>query len=142
MANPRKAVSYKGIDYLAVPYAIDDSTITYSESVANGSSAVGKAVMFSASKTVALTSDNARVVGTLIKVEADNYATVQIEGYTELPAGVGAATTVGAPIVGAVDGSGNRGYVKAATADAHYINAAHRIDDATTSTALVIKLGG
>lgn len=112
----RHDVAFDGILSEYVTYLIDGVTITYDANQAGGSAAVGRAVMVSGNRTVALADDNARIKGKLIKVERDGKATVQVAGYMNLPGGTGATLTPGAAVVGAL-GSGNaRGYVKAADA--------------------------
>jgi len=91
MADPRADVRHvNAADKVFRTFKIDNSTITYSATEANGSAQVGLAVTLSADDTVKLVGDGERVVGKLIQVYADNYATVQIGGPMELPAGSGA----------------------------------------------------
>ena len=66
MSDPRNSVSLVGIGYEAETFLIDNSTITYSATVANGSASVGLAVTFSAADTVALAADGNAIVGKLI----------------------------------------------------------------------------
>src|SRR5919109_45378 len=115
MANPRNVVDFTDIDAKRETYKIDNSTITYSATEDGGSAQVGLAVELSADDTVALTQDASKVLGKLLKVEADLKATVQTRGYTKLPAGTGATLTIGGAIVGDLDGS-NRGYIRLAVA--------------------------
>jgi hypothetical protein len=142
MSNPRNTTDYTDIDPLNVTYAIDNSTIVYSATEDNGSAQVGLAVTFSADRTVALTADGNRVVGKLIKVEADNKATVQTEGYVQLPGGASASLTVGKAIVGALGASSARGYIReVATATAAELGVCRgEIVDNDTATAVWVKL--
>jgi hypothetical protein len=100
MADPRKAVRFQEVGQKQRTYKIDNSTITYSATAANGSASVGLAVTMSADDTVALTGDADRVRGRLEQVFADGYCSVTDEGYVELPGGTGAALTRGKAIVG------------------------------------------
>lgn len=102
MANPRDTVDYEAIaapsDYAT--FLTDNSTILYDADEENGSAQVGLAVTLSADKTIALCADAEFVLGKLVKVEADNKATVQVGGFMTLPGGTGAALTRGKRIVG------------------------------------------
>ncbi|MCC6457272.1 MAG: hypothetical protein IT328_20125 [Caldilineaceae bacterium] len=100
MANPRDDVRFEGIGYKAQTFKIDNSTITYDATKANGSAQVGLAVTFSAAKTVQLVGDGEAVVGKLIQVEADGKAVVQTGGYASFPGGTSAGLTLGKKIVG------------------------------------------
>lgn len=141
MSNPR-GLAYEGIAGVYATYDIDNSTIVYSATAANGSVSVGLAVKLSAAHQVALATDGSEVEGKLIKVEADNRATVQVGGYMTLPGGVGASLTVGKAIVGAVNGSAAGGYIReVATATAAELGLCRgRIIDAGTTTAVVVAL--
>jgi hypothetical protein len=112
MADPRKKVKFDGIGAEYASYLIDNSTITYDATKDYGSAVAGRAVALSCNGTVALVADDGRVHGKLISVEADGIATVQFRGYMALPGGVGASLTLGKRIVGAVDGSANKGFIK------------------------------
>jgi hypothetical protein len=104
MANPRITPEYEGIaapsDYAT--FIIDNSTIVYDATKANGAATtmIGKAVTFSADRTIQLVGDGEFVLGKLIKVEADNRATVQVGGFMTLPGGTSATLTRGKAIVG------------------------------------------
>ena len=111
MSDPRNAVTLVGIGHEAETFLIDNSTITYSATVAGGSASVGLAVTFSAADTVALAADGNAIVGKLIKVESDNKAVVQTGGYLTLPGGNGASLTRGKKIVGALNASSAAGYI-------------------------------
>lgn len=100
MSDPRLDVSFVEIDPVFLTFKIDNSTITYSATSTNGSASVGLAVTLSAAETVALAADGEAIVGKLISVESDNYATVQVAGGMTLPGGTGASLTLGKKIVG------------------------------------------
>jgi hypothetical protein len=146
VANPRNAISFEGIaapsDYAT--FHIDNSTITYDATKAGGAATtmIGKAVTLSAAGTVALTADGDAVVGKLIKVEADNKATVQVGGFMSLPSGASATLTRGFKIVGDLDGA-TKGYIReVASATAAEINKGRgMIIDAADTAAVVVWLG-
>jgi hypothetical protein len=138
MADPRNAVAFEGIRYSAETFLIDNSTITYSETVANGSSQVGLAVTLSADETVALAGDGELVLGKLIKVESDNKAVVQTKGYCTLPGGTSATLTVGLKIVGDLLVSA-AGYIQAVSTQ-DTVSRGIIINNDTT-TAVVVDLG-
>lgn len=142
MADPRKTVKYAGMMSKEATFAIDNDTITYSATQNNGSASVGLAVTLSAANTVALAADGEFVLGKLIKVDADNYATVQVEGYVELSGGNGATLTRGKAIVGALNASNAKGYIReVATGTAAELGRQRGfIQDAGTTTAVVVKL--
>jgi hypothetical protein len=141
MTDPRLAVAFDGLDAEYATFAIDNSTITYSAGVAGGSSQVGMAVGLSAADTVALVAEFGAVIGKLIKVDADNYATVQVHGGMTLPAGTGATLTLGAAIVGDLV-TAARGYIQAVdTAQAAQLGKCRGyIIDAATTTAVEVYL--
>jgi hypothetical protein len=144
MANPRDAVVFDNIDYRAETFAIDNSTITYSATVAGGSSQVGLAVVpvVGTPKTIKLAEDGEGPIMKLIKVEADGNATVQVEGYAELPGGDSATLTVGEKIVGDLGAANAKGYIRAvATGTAAELGHARgEIRDASVTTAVVVRL--
>lgn len=142
MADPRAAASFEGLDAEFATFKIDNSTITYSATATNGSSVVGRAVTMSAAKTVALAADGNAVVGKLVAVESDNYATVQTEGFMTLPGGNGASLTLGKKIVGALNASSAPGFIReVATGTAAELGVARGyIVDAGTTTAVVVNL--
>ena len=142
MTNPRKTTEYEGIGGVYATYPIDDSTITYSATAAGGSAAVGKAVTVNSSEVIALAADGEGIEGKLISVEKDGMATVQVGGYMTLPGGVGATLTNMKAIVGAVDGSANKGFIReVATATAAELGVQRgRIIDPSTTTAVVVCL--
>jgi hypothetical protein len=141
MADPRNDIDFGGIGYQAQTFKIDDNTITYESDQKFGSSVVGLAVTLSAAGTVALAGDGAAILGRLVKVEVDGKAVVQTGGYCELPAGTGAVLTLGKKIVGDLLGT-DPGYIReVATATAAELGVAdHKIIDASTTTAVVVKL--
>jgi hypothetical protein len=112
MADPRKTVSFSRIGARDETYKIDASTITYDVTKANGSAQVGLAVTFSADDAIKLTEDGEFVLGKLLKVEADGYATVQVAGHMELPGGDGASLTLGKAIVGDLGADNAKGYIR------------------------------
>jgi hypothetical protein len=145
MADPRADVRFEGIGYRAETFKIDASTITYSATVANGSSKVGLAVTLKAGtqNTIETAADGEFVLGKLIEVTKDNFGVVQTAGYCTLPAGNGAGLTEGEHIVGAVNASAAEGYIReVATATAAELGHARgKIIDPTTTTAVVVDLG-
>ncbi len=61
------------------------SGIAYDAAQPNGSAHVGKAVMQTGDDEVGLVTDGLEIAGKLIKVEPDNFCTIQDEGYADLP---------------------------------------------------------
>ena len=113
MSDPRLTLDYRGQNAEFLTFPIDNSTITYSATTANGSASVGKAVTFTTAGdgTIKLTEDGEFVLGRLTNVTHDNYATVQVGGVIKLPPGASASTTEGKQIVGDLDGS-TKGYIR------------------------------
>lgn len=142
MADPRKAVKFDGIDAKYATFVIDDSTITYDATKDNGSDQVGLAVTLSAADTIKLTEDAEAVIGKLIKVEADGYATVQVAGYMTLPGGASASLTRGKGIVGDLGAASAKGYIREVdTAQAAELGVARGfIQNAGTTTAVIVYL--
>lgn len=150
MADPRLSASIVGVDAVFATFKIDDSTITYSASYAGGSAQVGLAVNLSDDQTVQLVGDAEPVLGKLIKVEADNMATVQIGGGCTLPGGTSATLTHGKRIVGDLLVAAE-GYIREVgdptTVDPtlaqmqEMLAARHTIIDASTTTAVEVMLG-
>ena len=140
--SERTNVSNIGVGGVYRTYKIDNSTITYSATVAGGSSQVGLAVTFSAADTVALAADGEAIVGKLILVESDNKCNVMTEGTMTLPGGNGATLTLGATIVGALNASSAKGYIRSAASGtaAELVKARGRIENAGTTTAVVVTL--
>jgi hypothetical protein len=152
LTNPRNTVAYDEIGADAVTFLIDNSTITYDGTLANGAATtmIGKAVTLSAANTVALAADGDPILGKLLSVESDNKCAVQIEGYMTLPGGASAALTRGKKIVGALGAASAKGYIREATASgATYLQAEAVealkargfIQDAGTTTAVLVWLG-
>lgn len=142
MADPRADVRFDEIGAVFATFKIDNSTITYSATATNGSSQVGLAVGLSAAETVELVGDGEEVVGKLISVDADNYATVQIAGVMTLPGGASATLTLGTKIVGDLGAASAEGYIRSvATGTAAELGVARgMILDAGTTTAVVVYL--
>ena len=144
MANPRNTVAFDGIGAVYATFLIDNSTIVYDATKANGAAAtmIGQAVSLSAAATVQLASDAEAIVGKLIKVEADNKATVQVRGFMTLPGGASATLTRGLKIVGALGAASAKGFIRiAASATAAEIVAGiGQIIDASTTTAVVVHI--
>lgn len=141
MADPRNAVSFDGINATHETFLIDNSTITYDATLANGSAKVGLAVALSGNGTIETAGNGEEVLGKLIKVEADNKAVVQTGGYMTLPAGNGASLTLGKKIVGALNASSAEGYIReVATGTAAELGVARgMIIDAAVTTAVVVR---
>lgn len=142
MANPRDSFSWEGSGQEFAAFTIDDSTITYDGTKANGSAQVGLAVTLTASRTVGLTTDGSRVVGKLISVEQDKLCAVQVGGFVTLPSGASASLTPGKAIVGDLDTSA-KGYIReVATATAAELGVCGGIImDATDTAAVWVLLG-
>jgi len=115
LATPRNIVGYEetGLPDLQT-FKIDNSTITYDATKANGAATtmIGMAVTLSADNTVALAADGEFVLGKLVSVEGDNKCSVKVHGHVTLPAGNGASVTRRKRIVGALDASSNKGYIR------------------------------
>lgn len=140
MTDPRLSTSVDGIAPVFATFKIDNSTIVYSASYAGGSVSVGLAVNLSAAQTVQLAGDGEIVLGKLIKVEADNIATVQIAGGMTLPGGTAATLTVGSKIMGDLLVAA-KGYVQTVSADAAGALVGRGIiTDPTTTTAVELVL--
>ena len=112
MADPRKDVSFEDIGATFATFKIDNATITYDATKTNGSDKVGLAVTLSDNETIETVGDGEAVIGKLIKVERDNFATVQVAGFMTLPAGNGATLTRGKKIVGDLGPSSAEGYIR------------------------------
>ncbi len=144
MAAGRNQVDYTDIRYDALTYKIDGVTILYNQASPNGSAQVGLAVTLSADDTVALTTDGSNVQGKLLKVEKDNFCTVQRWGFVTLPKGDSAPGTAtrGRKIVGATLAAA-KGYIR----DVNTVTAAElgvcrgEIINVADAAAVVIDLG-
>ncbi len=141
MSNQRLAVNNEGVGAEYATYEIDAVSITYSATVAGGSSQVGLAVTLTDDNTIATAADGEEIEGKLIKVEADGWATVQVGGYMTLPAGTSASLTNGKKIVGDLLVSAE-GYIREVnTATAAELGLCRgRIIDNSTTTAVVVCL--
>lgn len=115
MADPRATLDFVGQHAKFMTFKIDNSTITYSATAANGSSQVGLACKFTSDGdgTIELTTDGSFVLGRICNVTHDGFATVQIAGVMLLPSGDSATITEGAAIVGDLD-TAAPGYIRAA----------------------------
>ena len=140
LTNPRNAVAFDEIDAESVTFLIDNSTIAYDGTLANGAptTMIGKAVTLSAARTVALAADADPIVGKLISVETDNKCNVQVDGFMELPGGTAAGLTLGCTIVGALLGAA-KGYIRVSVA-AESPKARGCIIDAAVTTAVIVQL--
>ncbi len=140
--SERTNVSNIGVGRQFRTYKIDNSTIVFDRTKANGSAQVGLAVTFSAAETVALADSGEAVIGKLIKVEADNKATVQTDGTMTLPGGDSATLTLGTPIVGDQGEGGAKGYIQTAAhgTSTEALVARGRIENAGTATAVIVTL--
>jgi len=140
--SERTNVSNIGVGGVYRTYKIDNSTITYDASKAGGSAQVGLAVTFSADKTVALAADGEAVIGKLILVESDDKANVMTHGTMTLPGGNGATLTLGATIVGALNASSAKGYIRSTASGtaAELVKGRGYIEDNDTATAVVVTL--
>lgn len=141
MSDPRLSTDQVGQDALEMRVAIDDSTITYSATSSGGSASVGLAVTYSAAGTISTVADGEFVLGKLICVESDNYATVQYGGAMELAAGTSASLTLGKAIVGDLLIAAE-GYIREVnTADADELGVCRGlIHDASDTTAVQVVL--
>lgn len=140
--SERTNVSNIGVGGVYRTYKIDNSTITYDATKTGGSAGVGLAVTFSAADTVELAADADPIVGKLIKVEADNKATVQTDGTMTLPGGDSATLTLNGPIVGDLGAANAKGYIRLANSAvaAELLACRGRIENAGTATAVVVTL--
>lgn len=123
-------------------YKIDNSTITYDVTKAGGSTQVGLAVTLSADDTVALAADGNGILGKLILVEGDGKCNVMTEGTMTLPGGNGATLTLMGTIVGALNASAGKGYIRSAASGtaAELVLARGRIENNDTTDAVVVTL--
>jgi len=143
MSNPRLTTSFNEINIATATFLIDNSTITYSVSQANGSAQVGKAVKLSTNATVALAGDGEHVVGKLMEVFKDNTCTVQVGGFATLPGGTSATLTVGTGIVGDQGGAGgtHNGYIQSASGTAQALLRNGMIISAASTASVVVNFG-
>lgn len=115
MANPRKTVAHDENHARYETFKIDNSTITYDATKARGSAQVDLAVKLSTDDTVALVVADDAIYGRLEKVEADGMCSVQIGGFSKLPAGASATVAIHGRTVGALGPSSAPGYIKSAS---------------------------
>lgn len=143
MASGRQQVDYSDIGYDAITVKVDNSTVLFDATKPGGSSQVGLAVTWSADDTVALTQDGDFVLGKIVKVNADLFATIQHKGFCTLPGGNGASLTRGKAIVGALGASSARGYIReVATATAAELGRMNgRIQNVADAANVVVQLG-
>lgn len=121
-------------------FTADGVSITYSATVEGGSSQVGLAVTLVAG-VLETAADGEAVIGKLLKVEKDLTCLVQVGGKMTLPGGTSATLTQGARIVGDLLVAAE-GYIQAAASGtaAHHVVSRGFIIDATTTTAVVVRL--
>lgn len=139
MADPRSAISFQGLGYNAYTFATD-STISYDATLAGGSAQVGLAVVVNGAGQVGLVADGEAVFGKVIKVESDDFATIQVDGVCEFPKGSSATVTAGKRVVGALGASSAKGYVRNATTGDELNAGDTMILDASVTTAVVVSL--
>lgn len=143
LATPRNIVGFEEtMGPHDITFKIDNSTITYDATKANGAATtmIGKAVTFSADDTVALAADGDAVVGKLISVTADNKCSVRTKGYVTLPGGNGATLTRGKKIVGALNASSEKGYIRDVVVAAGTYAAAEA-NEAQKARGMIINVG-
>jgi len=118
MADNRKTVAYDGLEASYQTMKIDNSEITYDATKAGGSASVGLAVALAGAggasndDIVDLAGDNENIFGKLISVQADGFCTVQVAGYMALPGGNGATLNLDMKVMGALNASSAKGYIK------------------------------
>jgi hypothetical protein len=145
MASGRNQVDYTDIRREAITYWADGVTIVFDQTSPLGAPAsmIGKAVTYSANDTIALAADGDHVIGKLEQVFADGACVVVDEGFVTLPGGNGATLTRGKKIVGALNASAAKGYIReVATATAAELGKQNGIIvNNADATAVVVKLG-
>ncbi len=145
LTDPRNKVNNAESGARRKTYKIDNSTITYDSTKANGAATtmIGKAVTLSTDDTVALCADGEPVLGKLILVESDNKCSVQVAGVMTLPGGASAALTLGKKIVGALGAASAKGYIReVATATAAELGLARGwIENNDDTAAVIVDLG-
>lgn len=114
MGNPRKVTDKEGIGQQRNTYKIDNSTIVYDKTQKFGSAVAGVnlVVTLSGDDTVALAGDGEAVLGILELVERDGMCSVTDKGYIKGLKGNGASVTKGKKIVGALNASSAKGYIR------------------------------
>lgn len=146
MANPRRITGpLDGIGYRAATFLIDASTITFSETAANGSAVVGRAVglVAGSQNVVELVAAGQAVLGRLQNVAQDGGCAVQIEGECKLPQGSAVDVVRNERIVGALGPSSARGYIGPAlgTSGTTALAGRHVVLDDANSAAISVFLG-
>lgn len=145
MTSGRNQVDFTDILRHDITLKIDNSTIVFDATKAGGAATtmIGMGVTWSANDTVALCADGDYVVGKLIRVHSDNFCTVQIRGFAELPAGDSATVTRGTNIVGALGAASAKGYIRSAASGtaAELIKMGGKIVQNAVTTAVVVDLG-
>lgn len=145
MVSGRSQVDYTDILRHDLTMKIDNSTIVFDATKVGGADAtmIGKAVTISANDTVALCADADYVFGKLVRVFPDNFCSVQIRGFADLPAGASATVTRGTNIVGALGASSAKGYIRSAASGtaAELIKMGGKIVNNADTTAVVVDLG-
>jgi hypothetical protein len=145
MPAGRNQVAYDDINYDALTFKADNSTITFDATQPNGipAAVTGRACTISAADTVALAADADAIIGKLIKVESTGgqvWATVQHKGMATFGGGTAAALNLGQGVVGALLAAA-KGYVRAAVA-AESPKMHHKLINAADTAAVVVELGG
>lgn len=140
MADPRSLVHVQDAEPRCESFTADGVSITYTATVAGGSSQVGLAVTL-VGGVLELAADGEAIVGKLLKVEKDLTCNVQISGMMTLPGGTGATLTQGARIVGDLLVAAE-GYIQAAASGtaAHHVVSRGFIVDASDTAAVVVYL--
>ncbi len=144
MPNPRNEVDFDDLEpKRQVTFWGDGVTIVYDINSRGGSAAVGKAVMLSANRTVALTNAGARVLGELRHVGPDGKCTVRTEGFVKLPQGTTLpVVALGGAVVGDTGAGAARGFVRGVAPATLADVAAGRgtAVDISDATAIVVEL--
>jgi hypothetical protein len=146
MASGRNQVDYTDINFDAITAKADGVTLTFDATQANGipATVLGRALTWSGNDTVALAADGDHVCGKLIKLENTGgvvWVTMQHIGFATFGGGNGAVLTRGKAIVGAIDASSNKGFIReVATATAAEIGRQRgRIVNNADTTAVVVQ---
>lgn len=140
--NYRDTVKFDGIGGTPVTYKGDNSTIVYDKTKEGGSDAYGLAAVLSGNGTVKLAEDGEKIIGKVGVVEPGPKVTI-LNGFVSLPAGDSATVTAGFGIVGDLGAASAKGYIRnvAKATLAEVVEAAGTtIIDATTATAVIVKI--
>lgn len=151
MPDPRNTTHRIGTEYQRrLTFRADNSDITYDPTLAGGSAVVGRAVTISGNGIVRLAGAGDPVLGKLALVEAAQsgapWCTVVVGGTIDLPKGDGAIAAgnrvIGEVLTGATPTTRGhiRGVVAATAADV--AAGAHRVFDASVTTAVEVNLEG